>query len=331
MAVLMIEGFQTSWSNDWGYRYPGVSQNVSSGTGPLGGADTCAMFDAGGTQRFGMPCPNGANGTLVTGFAFYLTSVHATNTRPLLRFRDALNTDQCGVWVTPNRQLAFYRGVTLVATSTFQVTLAAWIYLEVKVVFGAAGSYEIRAGGANVLSASGVNTVSTANPSADTIYFGATDSVAGHGFRVDDIYVDTSDFLGECRVPGIRPNADGTYLELTPSTGTTHYQRVDEINGADSETVYGATAGLRDTFGLENITAGATVAAVQVNMLARSDGTRGGALLVRTNGADFEEPAITLSTTPAFRRKLLAANPATAAPWTAAEVNAIEVGFKITS
>lgn len=327
----MIEGFEVSLPNDWAYKYPGVSQSVSLSTSGPGGIGYYAGFDTGGTHRFGMPCPNGANGTLVTGFALYLASVHATNTRPLLRFRDALNTDQCGVWVTPNRQLAFYRGATLVATSTFQVTLAAWVYIEVKVTFGAAGSYEIRAGGANVLSASGVNTVSTANPSADTIYFGATDSVAGHGFRVDDIYVDTSDFLGECRVPGIRPNADGTYVELTPSTGTTHYQRVDETNGADGETVYGATAGLRDTFGLENITAGATVAAVQVNMLARSDGTRGGAMLVRTNGSDFEEPAIALSTTPAFRRKVMTSNPATAAPWTAAEVNALEVGFKIAS
>lgn len=331
MTVLMMEGFEVSLTNDWTHKYPGASQSVNLNTSGPGGSGYYAGFDSGGTNRFGMPCPNGANGTLVAGFALYLAGVHATNTRPLVRFRDAASTDQCGMWITPSRQLAFYRGATLVATSSFQLTLAAWIYVEVKVVFGASGSYEIRAGGANILSATGVNTVSTANSSADLVFFGATDSVAGHSFRVDDIYVDSSDFLGECRVPGIRPNADGTYLELTPNTGTAHYSRVDESGGADSENVYGTTAGLRDTFGLENITAGVTVAAVQVNALMRSDGTRGGAMLLRTNSTDVEGPPIALSTTPSFRKVLHAQNPVTASAWTAAEVNALEVGFKITS
>lgn len=334
MSILMIEGFQVAASaNDWNYKYPGISHSATvNAPGPSGGgSDYFVNFDGGGTNRLGMPCPNGANPSLVVGFAIYLSTVNATNTRPILRFKDALTNDQCGVYLNPSRQLCFYRGATLVATSSFQITQTAWIYLEVKVVFGSSGSYEVRAGGANVLSAAGVNTISTANSSADTVYFGAVDGVAGHSFRVDDIYVETSDFLGECRVPGIRPNAEGTYLELTPSTGTAHYSRVDDSGGADSETVYGATAGLRDTFNLEAITAGVTVAAVQVNMLARSDGARGGAMLVRTNGTDIEEAAIALSTTPSYRKKLYSANPVTAAAWTAAEVNTLEVGFKITS
>lgn len=330
----MIEGFDGVGLSDWTAKYPGAPIGPSwptlSSPGP-GGSGSYVVFDSGGTGRFGMPCPNGANGLLVVGFALNMVAAHATNTRPILRFRDALTADQCGVHLTPARQLAFYRGATLVATSTFQLTLSAWVYVEVKVVFGASGGYEIRVGGSTVLSGTGVNTISTANASADLVFFGNVDGASGPTIYLDDIYVDNAVFMGECRVSAIRPNADGTYLELTPSTGTAHFSRVDEINGADGESVYGASAGLRDTFGLTDITAGATVAAVQVQARMRSDGTRGGTTLLRTNGTDVESSPVALSTTATFQKTMYQQNPVTSTDWTAAEVNALEVGFKITS
>ena len=59
----------------------------------------------------------------------------------------------------------------------------------------------------------------------------------------DDIYVcdttgtENNDFLGDSRVDVIRPTGDGTYSQGTPTTGTSHYSLVNQVQ-------YNPTAGI---------------------------------------------------------------------------------------
>lgn len=329
MAVLFMEGFDgVATASDLARKWRGATVGISTTDGLRSGQH--ASITSGSVSY--LDCAVGsAKGTLCVGLALRLENSDTVD-RPLVRFRDGPTSDQCGVWVTADRRLAFYRGAAQVVVTAPIVTLNTWAYLEFKAVFGASGSYTVKYAGNTVLSATGVNTISTANPTADTVYFGSP-SNSYYTWKFDDVYADDAELLGEVRVDTLRPTSDGTYQEWTPSTAGAHWSLVDEVSAlSQSDQVTGASVGLRDTYGLSDLTVLALpVAAVQVSATMSSDGTRSGGVMVRSGSTDSAATGTPLSPTWKMPIGIWTTDPATGVAFTEAGVNALEAGVTVTA
>ncbi len=91
----------------------------------------------------------------------------------------------------------------------------------------------------------------------------------------------------------ILPSSDGTYLQWTPKTGTTHYTMVDEST-CNGTTDYNSTntVGNRDSYGvsLASVPNGSTITAVEITPCASRNQNGGGSatmdVFYRYNGVD---------------------------------------------
>lgn len=313
--------------------------------GPQGGL-TIGAFGRNSTN--GMHCQNDNGGprkalpasvaTLVAGVAFRPQQFGA-NTR-VISFIDG-STEQIELWFNALQKLEVRRGATLLATSTTVLSLATYYYLEFKAtIHPSAGAYEVRINNIAeaALTASGVNTRSSANSTADSVAVCVGQFTAqGTGWDFDDFYVcDTSgaqnnDFLGDIRVQYIAPTGAGATTQFTPSTGA-NWQNVDDA-APDGDTTYNsdATPGDIDTYAMSNLvsTAG-SVKAVQTLISARKDdaGVRTIAPVVRHGGVDYPGTNVNIGNTYTFYREVMELNPGTGVAWTVADVNAAEFGVK---
>ncbi len=277
--------------------------------------------------------------TLVAGLAFQPANVVTLG--DFFRFRDSTTT-QISLAVTATGQLACYKGGTagtlLASTGAGYVTLGVWHYYEIKAVFatGATGSIEVRVDGnaTPVLTASSVITATT-HAYANDIQLVS----AASGTLFDDIYVvNTSgsvnnDFLGDTRIEGRVPTGVGNYAQFTPSAGS-NWQNVDDIppNG-DTDYNASATVNQKDSFAHQSLSSlSGTIRWVSHFIDARKDdaGTRKVAPLFRISGTDYVGSDDTLSTSYQYFEQDYETSPATSTAWTISEINAAEVGYKLT-
>ncbi len=275
--------------------------------------------------------------TLIVGFAYLPGSVTALG--DILRLRDSTTT-QVSVAVTATGQVAIYRGgsggTQLAASSAGFLNTSTWHYFELKVLFNNSGTYELRVDGSGSALLSGsADTTQTANNYANDIQL-----VSGSPASFfDDLYlINTSgppnnDFLGDTRIEGRVPTGVGNYAQFTPSAGA-NWQNVDDIppNG-DTDYNSSATVNQKDSFAHQTLsTLTGTVRWVTHCVDGRKDdaGTRKVAPLFRISSTDYVGSDDTLSTSYQFFTQTYETSPATSSAWTVSEVNAAEVGYKLT-
>jgi hypothetical protein len=204
-----------------------------------------------------------------------------------------------------------------------------WHFLEVEIVRNAStGQVRAWIDGAQVINDTGKNTGASA---LTTLAFRrGLDSTLYDDFYYGDA---ATDHLGDCRVETLCPNADTAQADWTQSTGGTHFGVVDEQpQNGDTDYVSDATVGHKDLYDCTNMgSTPSTVHAVMTEMVARKDDATVRA--VRNNlksGATTGNGATrTLSTSYAFYKDLYLTDPNTAAAWTAANVNAAQVGPEV--
>jgi len=233
---------------------------------------------------------------------------------------------------------------TLLGTSSVALSQGVTHYLEFKVlIHDTAGTVEVRKDGFAILTLTNQDTLATASATWDEIAFGHISSVVGHQghWSYDDLYVadgsgaDITDFMGDVRVDSLGPDGEGTTLNFTPSTGSTHYTLVDEATPND-DTDYNesSTVGHIDTltFGAVPIS-GATVKAVQVVCsVRRTDaGVTGHKAMTRIGGTNYAGTEYSVSSSYSFRRQVWEDSPATATAWTDTEINGAEFGYQKSS
>lgn len=214
-----------------------------------------------------------------------------------------------------------------------------WYFIELKIVFGVTGSLELRIEGMTIGSATSVDTKGTIGGAGFThinYYSGYNDY---HYF--DDIYVcdgtgaTNNTFLGPSSVYTLFPNAAGTTTNMTPVGAASNWDCVNE-NNYDSNTTYVQTSAVNqiDYYNVSNLgVSPANVYGVKVGSIS-CKGTYGtrtmrnkiklGASVV--DGAT-SDPQIYLN----YRKmeELLETKPGGGA-WTAADVDALEVGIEST-
>jgi hypothetical protein len=279
------------------------------------------------------------NPTFIFGGAFKLS---AAVTVDLVIFLDGQSTQGQGMKVTYLRggELQVLRGSTAIATTTgLRLHPNRWYYLEFKVYcHDTLGTYELRVGNVNVLSATNV----------DTRVFTASGSDYHTSFRLpgannqtvqwDDLYVCdgagtvNNDFLGPLLVNTLRPDAIGDSSQWTPNAGS-NYQCVDE-DQCDDDTSYveEGTSAEKDLYGYSNlssVTGG--IKGVQVTTDCKyvtADGTL--VTLVKSGSTESPDAGQAVgSTTYTSKRRVIEQDPATLAAWDVSGVNAAQFGVKL--
>ena len=281
--------------------------------------------------------------TFIMGIALHFNS--ETAGAPYIRFcSDAGVTTHIHVQANPTtRAIDVYRGaVTTLLGSTASLLLPAngWFFMEAKVVLhDTNGSVEVRLNGSStpVLNLTGINTKTVTGTKTvfDNIRIGGSDKA--HLF--DDFYAvngagsaPTNTFLGDCKTELLLPNAEGDVLEMSMSTGTTHYTLVDENPPSGSDYVFSDVMDKIDVYNLTNLAStGGTPIAVSTRLVAaKSDAAfRQVADVLRSGGANYPGPDKVL--TPSYQTfiETYTLNPATGLAWTLADVNALQAGAKV--
>ena len=154
----------------------------------------------------------------------------------------------------------------------------------------------------------------------------------GAGFAYyDNFIMDNADWIGNTNIQAVLPTGAGTTTEWTPSTGS-NYACVDERPPSDVDYVSTNTVDLTDTYATGNLagTIG-SVKCVQVQARALVDGEPTPTnlkLAVRSGGTDYLSGDNEVPIAAKSFSHLWELNPADAAAWEEADVNAMEIGVK---
>jgi hypothetical protein len=212
------------------------------------------------------------------------------------------------------------------------ITTNNWYYIEVEFLIADVGGYvRLYIDGTLKGSFSGDTmgaSVSTMNSIRFWRYSDAYDVL------VDDIYLsDKTTCLGPQRIETIRPNADAA-VQWTPSTGTLNYACVDEATVSNTDYVSGGSVGLQDLYDFGNLSSTpAQVNAVNLQLVGyKTDAAaRAIAAAVKSGGTTNVGSDNFLTSNNIFFNRFMEVNPVTGLPWTAADVNAIQAGPKVTA
>ncbi len=337
MSLLWIDGFEgygtstgsaPSPTGVMGRRYSMVSESgIDIETGRLAGY---CMELASSSCEVATPALT-TDATLIIGFAFKITSGGANN---IVVMRTGTTTGMGVRWLDTGELSVRLGTSTIDTTTTLGLLPNTWYWLEFKVVTNnSTGSYELKIGGTTALSGSSIDTQPGASAYHDNVYFSSSLSLS-----IDDLYICDStgslnnDFLGNCRVLAIRPTADGTTTDWTPSAGDA-YSCVDEhpIND-DTDYVESDTTDTLDLYGYADISDVGDIFGVQINTCCRETDATNFSLktTIRSGTTNYDDSAQVIGTTNYINKKRIAeVDPDTSAAWTISGLNAAEFGIKV--
>jgi hypothetical protein len=226
---------------------------------------------------------------------------------------------------------------SVLATSSVPISTLQWNYYELKAtISNTVGTVELKLNGTTVASATGLDNSFTNNEWVNLFYLHCDNGNS----RFDDIYLcDTTgsycnDFLGDITVEAVRPTADSSPLQFTPSTGS-NYACVDEAAFTTTDYVTASTSGYRDQYAMGNLSATpTTIHAVVLNAaLSKTDsGSMNGKLYVKSSSSEDLSSAV--SPTVPLGNQLVYQHPVYRDPngsiaWTKSAVDAMECGIEV--
>lgn len=280
--------------------------------------------------------------TAGSGFRFWMARVPVdVNTRPiLLQTRDVSNNPLTTVLVTPTGAIEVYRGshlgVVLGATTGPVLVTNAWQHVEMKILHSATvGTVEIRVEGVVVLNLTGQNTSSGGLGCAQV----ATNVLGGNS-ALDNCYIKdyvvwngggtaNNNFLGSVIIVALQPDSDEA-LNWTPVGAANGWSILDNSPPVDTSYIEAGTGPIPAAYAatLTNLPSDVTtVRGVMTLVRARkTDGGDGNLQISALSGASVTTGAnrpITSAFT--YWPDVFEQDPATAAAWTPAGVNAMRM------
>lgn len=308
------------------------TQAIATGTGRRG---TNGWTSSGTSRGLIKGVPNHA--THIIGFAVNFGGAVPTVAANIIEFREGGQT-HLAVRINADLSLSVRRATTTLATVGGVLPANGFFYLEFKgTVHDTTGAYEVRVNGANVLSASGIDTRDGGAGVTASVVLGCVIS----NMVFDDLYIcdgagsTNNDFLGDVRVDCFQPSGNGNSSQLLGSDGnsTDNYLLVDETApNDDTDYVSSSTVSQKDTYAFPNMShTPATINGVQVVMSAKKDdaGLRSIASVTRSGGADTDGTTQAVSTSYFYYMQILETDPNTAAAWTQSGFDAAEFGIKV--
>jgi hypothetical protein len=224
-----------------------------------------------------------------------------------------------------------YRGNASVelARSTTSLNIDTTHLIEIRYKpHATAGIFQVKIDG--VLEIDYYGNTTAGGETFDTFNFWTTSGYNVLGY-IDNFIVDNSKWPGNTSIQAIKPVGAGNFTLWTPSAGD-NYACVDEVPASESDFIATNTLNHLDLYAAGDLvgTIG-SVKCVQLQALAIAEGSPTPEhlqLAVRSNGADYFGDSKAVPSVVTGMSSLWEANPATAAPWLEAEVNAMEIGVK---
>jgi len=343
MALLWIEGcegFGTSVGNapdpvgiiDRKYSTDSQTANWNITSGRLGGYSLQLNY----TGSYMQPPALTTNATILVGFAVKFKAINVTT---FLSLYDG-TTQGMNLRLTAGGEIAIYRGGTAIETTIGLALVAdAWYYIEFKVLCNnTTGTYELRVGGSDVASDSGIDTQAGTNAYHDRFRLSSSASSA-YAASFDDIYcLDGSgavnnDFLGNMRVIAIRPDGDTAANAWTRSAGAENFDLVNEsICDDDTGYVESAVSTTKDLYTYDAITELAdSVKGIQINTVCRETDTNSFSLVTvaKLGATESYSGADSIGTTNYIMKTRLMETDPTGNAWTISNVDASQFGIKV--
>ncbi len=159
--------------------------------------------------------------------------------------------------------------------------------------------------------------------------------------EIDDFYFaddqgsDINDYLGDVRIDAIHPNGAGNYAQMTPSAGN-NYECVDEVEMDDSDYVYSAIDGQKDSYTFGNVPTDlddAAIMAIQIKINAKRTAAADNRKIIpfiRTGSTDYSQTEKSLlDNFGMVNGDMVLSDPSDSNPWTQAKINACEFGMEV--
>ena len=276
--------------------------------------------------------------TIYFGIAIYKEGEYYPSLKPdgepLITLIDESNVAQVKLCTNPGYGINVYRGDNTLLGSTANNLFSdnKWFYLEAKVTISATvGVVEIRINESQILNLTSQNTKNGSDYIRKIRFQGMYHDI---DIYYDDLYIDDSQFHGDCQVKAFNPDADGNSADFTRSTGSNDYECVDEVaSNEDTDYIFSETLNHKSIFG---ITTGAlnTIKGIQLNNHCRLEatGTRKITPIVRSGGTDYS--GIETDVIPdsyKFESEVWELDPGDSNPWTQVKLEAAEFGLEITT
>lgn len=349
MALLWIEGFEgfggtgtVPSENDMTRKYLTwrVATFGSLVTG-RGGAGTFA-YDTitTGNPYFQTPVLNqdGAIDNIIIGFAFKFDALPSGDTNMMYIITERQDYDINIQLSSTGEIVVERRGTELGRSTTAGMSATNWYYIEIKIFLdNSAGTVDVKVDETSVLSLSSQDTLygPTANVAAVRFY---GNNNATYHWTYDDIYIcDDSgsvnnDFLGDCSVLAIFPNAAGDATDWTPDSGN-NYERVDEAESDDDTTyVESSTSTDEDLYNYGSVSGLSTIHGLQINTTLRETGAEPYSVYhsCKSGTTTSKGSAIPVgSVVYAHAERILEQDPDTSTAWILAGVNAAQFGIEV--
>jgi hypothetical protein len=251
-------------------------------------------------------------------------------------------------YCTANAPTAVGTTIVLIAAASASLTMDAWHHLDVRIVAatGATGTVEVWLDGARVINATSVRTAQS-SATLGSVSLGMTSAPVGqtaataaayHAY--DDLRIqDTAGSVnagraGDESIRLLVPTGpgDATQLARGGTDSGANWSQVDEVPPTGSaDYVSSDTVGQMDLYNLSTV-AVASVSAVEVIVQGFNAGGGGSINLVTKSPAGQSDgSASSLTATPTLYKRLLETDPADAATWSSAKIDALQAGAKVAS
>lgn len=332
MAIIALNSFRfdtQGWSHTNTNRTVGAGQNGIASIRATLGADAAAIYGFASKTE------------VITGFCFRFTNV-TSGQAYFLKFANSGGSDLTTFTVQPDGALIAWRGnqaAELGRTLPGYFNNSVELYVEIRLKCSSTvGEVEIRLNG-NPTPALLVTGVNTGSGSVEQLKFhtnavGTRDHSAWYLLDVTG-GAPFNTFLGHVRYAALLPTAEGATTGWTPLSGTDNALMVDDDGSQDGDATYDSAGnvGDTDTYVTGNIPtpSSSILAVVPVLHAKKSDaGVRAIKHVIRRSGTDYPGAVDQYlgSTYTAYRDPVLT-DPSTAAAWTDAGIDAMEVGLKV--
>jgi len=348
MALLFTESFDVcGLSNLTEGRW--TSRNVVGGTNTISagnGRNATSSYRCNPDTQINLRKTIPALATYGMGFAARFNLVNSGGTAiDLCSFRYN-STAQLDLIANLNGTISLTRNGTVLATSATAVSDNTYFHIQWKATIDdAVGSSVVKLNNVEIINVSGVDTQNHASALIDEVVLGnvrVATTISNRIIDFDDFYLfDTTgaapqnDFMGDCYVSAAFPDADGSSLQFTLSTGSDHYAVVDENPPSMTDYSESSTNGHIELLSFADFASftAATIYGMQVNIygLNPEGGGKNIATRVFTSSTASNGATTALPAASAYIYHIFTSNPSTNAAWTLSAANSAEKGLTVIS
>jgi len=345
MALRFIESFDHYSQDDfmnrgYGYKWDNIFFNVTNSmTFKPGRTYNCLRIDA---QQVYLTKVLDPQSTWILGFALRYTS--GPNPPVLAQFYDN-TTSQMDLRLSTSGILSVTRGGTALTSNTSSIPLSSntWYFIEWYLTIANSlptNGCIVRINGVDAINIpAGQDTQGSTVSTANILYFGIINPQSGAGWaEFDDFYLcdgtgssPLNTFLGDIKVEAKFPNNLGTLSQWSSSSSSPIEAIKDSISNGDQNYIYSLIPNNESSFLTAPLSVTpATIYGLQLTHNSRKTdaGTKKIQDFIRRSGTNYPGSQASLSNEYNYYSSIYPLDPSTSSPWTAANLNAAEIGLK---